>query len=206
MNKAQLLLASLALLVSAPCCGAWTRVGVGIGINLAPGPFYYGRPYYAPYRYYYPPPIVVGPAVVYTAPPPPPVVVQSPPVTTTVPAAPPAALLPPPTPVVQANHQGNNARCDQLLQQLQDTQETARRDAAMDLGRMHAEQAIDPLTQLLSHDQSAAVRDAAARALGLIGSRRSLTALIYAAQADQDRDVRHSAQFAIEVIRNNQSR
>ena len=39
--------------------------------------------------------------------------------------------------------------------------------------------------------------------LTMIGSQRSLNALIYAAQADNDRDVRHSAQFAVEVIRTN---
>ena len=41
------------------------------------------------------------------------------------------------------------------------------------------------------------------RALGLIGSPRALNPLIRAAQEDNDRDVRHSAQFAIEVIRTN---
>ena len=38
----------------------------------------------------------------------------------------------------------------------------------------------------------------------LIGSPRSLTALTHAAQADADRDVRRSAQFAVEVIQANQ--
>ena len=38
--------------------------------------------------------------------------------------------------------------------------------------------------------------------LGLIASPSSLKALlIYAAQADDDREVRHSAQFAVEAIR-----
>ena len=39
-----------------------------------------------------------------------------------------------------------------------------------------------------------------ARALGLIGSSKALPALQRAAQADSDRDVRHSAQFAAEVV------
>jgi HEAT repeat protein len=42
--------------------------------------------------------------------------------------------------------------------------------------------------------------------LGLIASPRSLPALIQAAQADNDRDVRHSAQFAVEIIRANLQR
>ncbi|MBI3824025.1 MAG: hypothetical protein HY289_15260 [Planctomycetes bacterium] len=46
-------------------------------------------------------------------------------------------------------------------------------------------------------------REGGARALGLIAEHRSLNALIFAAQADNDRDVRHSAQFAVEIIRTN---
>ena len=52
----------------------------------------------------------------------------------------------------------------------------------------------------LNPTNSPPVREAAARALGLIGSPRALTALRYAAQADSDRDVRRSAQFSVEVI------
>jgi hypothetical protein len=209
MRKWQLLFGSAVLVLLPQFAEAWGRVGFGIGINVAP-PFYYGRPYYYPgYPYYYaPPPLVYAP--------PPPVYVQPAPVavqaaptyapapsaTMTTPAQAPQ-LLAAPMPVVQANHQGNAGRAEQLLQQLRDEQETTRRDAAMDLGRLKTPQAIDPLTQMLSKDGSPVVREAAARALGLIGSPRALNALIYAAQADQDRDVRHSAQFAIEVIRAN---
>jgi hypothetical protein len=50
-------------------------------------------------------------------------------------------------------------------------------------------------------DRSSQVRETAARALGLIGSARALTALQNAALADNDREVRHSAQYAAEVIR-----
>jgi HEAT repeat protein len=92
------------------------------------------------------------------------------------------------------------------LQRLRSGDENARRDAAMELGRAKASQAIDALTTMLASDQSPAVRDAAARALGLIASPRSLTPLIHAAQADNDRDVRHSAQFAVEIIRTNLKR
>jgi HEAT repeat protein len=89
------------------------------------------------------------------------------------------------------------------LQLLRSPDECARRDAAMDLGRMRTDRAVDPLTATLAGDHSPVVRDAAARALGLIAAPRSLTALIRAAQADNDRDVRHSAQFAVEIIRTN---
>ena len=41
----------------------------------------------------------------------------------------------------------------------------------------------------------------AARALGMIAAPQSLTALTYAAQADPDRDVRHSANFAVDIIK-----
>jgi hypothetical protein len=44
------------------------------------------------------------------------------------------------------------------------------------------------------------VREAAARGLGLIGAASSLEALQRAALADDDREVRHSAGFAAEVI------
>ena len=72
----------------------------------------------------------------------------------------------------------------------------------MDLGRSRSEGAIEPLAATLAGDQSPIVRDAAARALGIIGSPRSLSPLLRAAQADNDRDVRHSAQFAVEIIQN----
>ena len=76
-------------------------------------------------------------------------------------------------------------------------------DAAMELGRMRADRAVEPLCTLVSTDRSPLVREAAARALGLIGSQRALNALQQAAQADNDRDVRRSAQFSAEVIRTN---
>ena len=97
----------------------------------------------------------------------------------------------------------NQTSNDPQLQRLSDASETARRDAALDLGRAKAQHAVDALLPMLSKDASATARDGAARALGLIAAPRSLNALIYAAQADSDREVRHSAQFAVEVIRNN---
>jgi HEAT repeat protein len=65
---------------------------------------------------------------------------------------------------------------------------------------MKSERAIDPLAATLAGDRSAAVREAAARALGLIGSAKALPALRAAALNDNDRDVRHSAEFAVEVV------
>ncbi|HEX5270930.1 MAG TPA: HEAT repeat domain-containing protein, partial [Gemmataceae bacterium] len=66
-----------------------------------------------------------------------------------------------------------------------------------------ADRAVDALTTTLAGDGSAEVREAAARALGLIGSPRALAALQRAAQGDADRDVRNSARFAADVIQTN---
>jgi HEAT repeat protein len=90
-----------------------------------------------------------------------------------------------------------------LFQMLRDPGEGARVSAVMQLGRSRVQQAVAPLSQALGDDPSARVREAAARALGLIASPESLNALQTAAQADDDREVRHSAQFAAEVIRGN---
>jgi hypothetical protein len=162
------------------------------------GPRYYSYPYYAPGPYMYEaPPIVVRPG---------PYIVESPPAVTILPpsnAVPPPPASPAPSPYVVPAQNVSATAADALLQRLNDANETVRRDAAMDLGRMKAQRAVDPLVTLLAKDPSANVRDAAARALGLIASPRSLNALIYAAQADNDRDVRHSAQFAVEIIRTN---
>jgi HEAT repeat protein len=95
------------------------------------------------------------------------------------------------------------ASYDALVRQLSDPTDTTRRDAALELGRLKARGAVDAIINVLSKDSSPVARDGAARALGLIASPQSLNALIYAAQADNDRDVRHSAQFAVEVIRSN---
>jgi hypothetical protein len=209
-------LASLIVLLAAHAPAAHAYVGWSIGFRVG-GPVY-GRPYYgyygAPY-YYAPPPVVyAAPPVIYAAPPvvyvPAPIVARQPaysaeyapaPSVVPVPAAPSitqTSVVPVRNESAAANSQG-----DALLAKLKDASETVRRDAAMDLGRMKAQHAIDSLTTMLSKDTSSIARDGAARALGLIGASRSLNALIYAAQADADRDVRHSAQFAVEVIRTN---
>lgn len=165
---------------------AWWHGGVSIGI----GPVWVGGPWY-PYGYYYPypypyyaaPPVVVQPAPGYAAQP-------------TYQPAPTTAPVTARSPV----QDGNQAEVERCLQQLSDTDEHARADAAVQLGRLHATAAIDPLVAMLAGDRSPLVREAAARGLGLIGSSRTLAALQRSAQADPDRDVRHSAQFASEVV------
>ena len=87
------------------------------------------------------------------------------------------------------------------MQLLDNADDHVRADAAVQLGRMKASRAVQPLMRLLAGDRSASVREAAARALGLIGDTATLPALQRAAQADDDHDVRHSAQFAAEGIR-----
>jgi HEAT repeat protein len=106
-----------------------------------------------------------------------------------------------PSSTTQTNYSTSSPRIDQLLAQLSSTQEHVRCDTAMDLGRLKATKAVDSLQRMLANDASPVAREAAARALGLIGSAQSLNALIRAAQLDTDRDVRHSAQFAVEIIR-----
>jgi HEAT repeat protein len=94
----------------------------------------------------------------------------------------------------------SQADADRLLQQLTNADERVRADCVMQLGRLKVVKAVDPLAATLAGDRSPTVREAAARALGLIGSPKALTALQNAALADGDRDVRHSAQFAMDVI------
>jgi hypothetical protein len=219
MKRCQLwvsVFASLLVLTATHTSVAHAYVGWSIGLRIGgPG---YGRPYYGYYGapYYYPPPIVYAPPPIVYAPPPvvyaqPPVVVRQPSYPAQYAPAPAVVPVPPapiasPAPVVPVRNETTASapsQLDGLLARLRDPSETVRRDAAMDLGRMKAQQAIDPLLGMLSKDMSPIARDGAARALGLIGASRSLSSLIYAAQADTDRDVRHSAQFAIEIIRTN---
>jgi hypothetical protein len=205
MTKLQLLaaLAGLASIAGATHAGPPVRTSVAIGFNVGPAVPYY-RPYYAPfygpyyrpYPYYYAPPaVIVEPApVIYRQAP---VIVQQP-----VETAQPAPIATPAQPAsYQSARPGGNA--DAFLANLRSTDEAVRRDSVMELGRMKAIQAVQPLTATLAGDQSPVVREAAARALGLIASPNALVALQHAAQADSDRDVRHSAQFAVEIIKSN---
>jgi hypothetical protein len=215
MSRLQLLLAGTCFLVSASLASAH---GWGVGINIGI-PLYYPRPYYPypypvygyyfqPYPYYYAPPVAFAeqPAVVVPSAPtyvPVPTAPAPTPKAPNAPAPKPVqtANAPAPTTVVQAGNSDRALKIAQLLGQLKQTQEDARRDAAIELGRLKATGAVEPLITCLSSDNSPAVREAAARGLGLIASPQSLTALIHAAQADSDRDVRHAAQFAVEIIR-----
>ena len=106
-------------------------------------------------------------------------------------------------PTVAVSGQGD---INLALQQLRNGDDRTRADAAVRLGRLHADLAVGALVKALNSDSSPKVREAAARGLGLIGSPSSLAALQYAAQADDDSEVRHSAGFAAETIRGNMPR
>jgi HEAT repeat protein len=92
---------------------------------------------------------------------------------------------------------------DTCLQQLRSSDEQTRADALVSLGKLRAERAVGPMVKALNSDASPRVREAAARGLGLIASPTALSALQYAAQADDNADVRRSASFAADVIRGN---
>jgi hypothetical protein len=171
------------------------RAGWGIGVGIG-APVYYRPwgPYYYPYYAYRP---------VYVAPPP--VVVEPPPVV--VPSAPAlqpvyqtAPSVPSPTIVRTQGQDLPQADLNHYLQLLRDPDEHVRADTVVQLGRLKALASVDPLAATLAGDRSPMVRDTAARALGLIGSPKALPALQRAASADPDRDVRHSAQFAIDIV------
>jgi hypothetical protein len=186
---------------AAPASARWA-IGIGIGFPVyAPYRPYYYHPYYP---YYYPPPVIVQPAY------PPPVVVQPSyvvpaapaPAGTSVVASPAPELVPPPAPRA-APPDDRPTDIDRRIQHLSNPDAKMRADVAIELGKMKAEKAVDALTTTLSGDASPTVREASARALGLIGSARALPALQRAAQADADRDVRNSARFAVDVIQVN---
>jgi hypothetical protein len=197
--KRCLVLAGLALLAlpwgTAQAGGPHIGVGVYIG-----GPYYY-RPYWGGYYYYRPvvpvyvapAPVIVQPApVVETVPGP---VISTTPAVVTAPATAQTELPPPRTIETRGDE------IDRLLQHLSNPDDKVRADVAIRLGRLKARRASEPLERLLASDRSPEVRDAAARALGLIGMPASLPALQHAAQSDDDRGVRSSAQFAVDVIR-----
>lgn len=175
--------------------GGCGRGGLSIGIGIG-APYY--RPWYPYYGYgYYPYPY---PYPVYAAPP---VIVQPAPIIQQAPVAQPvpAYQAPAPTPLTSRSAlTAEPAGVDHHLQMLANTDDNVRAESVIELGRMKAQRAVDPLAATLSGDRSPMVRETAARALGLIGSAQALPALQHAAQADGDRDVRRSAQFAVEVI------
>jgi hypothetical protein len=170
--------------------------------------FTFGHPWHHPcYRpfpvyHYRPVPLFVETYPIYR-----PVTVVEPVPYVVQPAAP-TPVLPPPravpaptssvTPAVAREER--SPEVDRYLDHLRNPDEQVRADMVLQLGRMKVDRAVDPLAATLAGDVSPTVREAAARALGLIGSRRALPALTRAAQADSDRDVRNSARFAVEVI------
>lgn len=189
-------IASLAMSLPAQAghrgCGGGGGWSVGIGIGA---PLYY-RPWPL-YDYYY-----YRPYPVYVAPPPP-IIVQPAPVIQQAPVVQPAPAYqaPAPTPLTSRSQSTvEPAGIDHHLQMLTNPDDHVRADSVMQLGRLKAQRAIDPLAATLTGDRSPAVREAAARALGLIGASQALPALQHAAQSDSDHDVRRSAQFAVEVI------
>lgn len=176
-------------------CGGCGRGGLSIGIGIG-APYY--RPWYPYYGYGYP---YGYPYPVYVAPPP--VIVQPAPIIQQAPVAQPAPAYqaPAPTPLTSRSAPAAEpAGVDHHLQMLANSDDNVRAESVIELGRMKARRAVDPLAATLSGDRSPMVRETAARALGLIGSPQALPALQHAAQADSDRDVRRSAQFAVEVI------
>jgi len=192
---------------------AWVgvRIGIGLPIYVGPGPYYYGSPYYYPPNYVVPAPQVAYPpspsTVVAPSSPAPNEAIPTPPAKSET-AAPisqmaGAAPLPSVTNTIAVSNHQPSPQVDALLQQLSQTNDAARRDAALQLGRMKASSAVNALANILTKDTSPIAREGSARALGLIASPASLNVLIYAAQADEDREVRRSAQFAVEVIRSN---
>jgi hypothetical protein len=184
-------------------------VGIRIGIPICIPPCWGWGPYYAS------PPVFVQPAPVFVQPAP--VFIQSAPVVyQAAPAyAPPAPAATQPAPTVRAVAPASavtpaaaqtsaaddrQTEITHTLEHLRNPDEQARADAASRLGRLKAGRAVDPLAATLAGDSSPRVREAAAKALGMIGSAKALPALQRAAQNDGDRDVRHSAQFSVELV------
>jgi hypothetical protein len=184
-------------------------VGVHIGIPIFFPPCGYYRPYpvyYAPAPVYYQPaPVYVQPAPVYVQPAPAPAAAL-PPATSSQPSTQSAQATAPTVTPTTARAQAPDDRQTEItnnLEHLRNPDEQARADAVTRLGRLKALRAVDPLAATLAGDPSVKVREAAAKALGLIGSPKSLPALQRAAKNDADHDVRHTAQFAIELVEAN---
>lgn len=216
------ILIALANISTAEAHGPRISVGVNLGGPGCYRPGWCGYPhsylYYRPAPLYYmaAPRVIVQPApvVVQQAP----VVVQPDPVyvpgPATVPGPAPApgrisqTLSPPPAiqPAVayrEPNSLDDGANIARHLELLRNPDASVRSTAVLDLGRSKSSQVVAPLAATLAGDSNPEVRDAAARALGLVGSPSALPALRYAAQSDGDRDVRRSCQFAVDVIQNN---
>jgi HEAT repeats len=212
-NMRKLLLASVVLAMLGSTANAGGFIGINIGVPIG-GYYrpYYDRPYYGGYYYRPYPAVYVGPPAVIVQPAPvvetlqPQVVYPAPAITSAAPA-PTLAPVPATTPAIRAAAgDTRQTEIDNCLAHLGNPDEKVRADMAIQLGRLNALRAVGTLETTLGSDRSPMVRESAARALGLIGARGSLTALERAAQGDEDRDVRHSAQFAAEVIRGNRAK
>jgi hypothetical protein len=186
---------ALFALPATPAWGGHFAIGFNIGVPVFYRPYYPCYPYYGyyyrPYPVYFaPPPVVIQPT---------PVVQQDP---VTQPVAQPVypAPAPQPTTTYSPPANGNRPTIEAHLQRLSDANEQVRSESALQLGRLRAAEAIDPLAATLAGDSNPKVREAAARALGLIGSSKALPALQQASQVDSDPTVRHSAEFSIDVI------
>src|SRR6516162_2416075 len=163
--------ASIAFLgVSAIPAQAGGHWGVGINIGF---PVY--RPWYPCYGYgwYYPPPYYYAPVVIQQPVAVQPVAVQPAPAQP-APAAQPSysgpAPVHAPTPVTTAHLQPVNTQqseINQHLNQLVNSNDQMRKDSALQLGRLRAQEAVDPLAATLAGDRSPQVREAAARGLAL---------------------------------------
>ncbi|MFO0926481.1 MAG: HEAT repeat domain-containing protein [Gemmataceae bacterium] len=191
MRRYRLLLALLAASLIPCAAQAGGRWSIGL---------HFGMPWCGPcYR-----PVMVAPVYpVYVAPAP---VVVQPAAVVAVPAAPaptatayaqPETAEPAPAPVARAASWNDPASTGGLT----DANPRARAEAALRLGRQKDRRAVASLVRVLQDDSYADVREAAARALGLIGAPQALAALQHAAGADEDRDVRRTASFAADVIR-----
>ena len=200
-------IAAALVLAALPWSAAQAHVGFGIGINLG-APYYYGSPYYNPYPYYYYNHIrCMRPRLPWSS---------SPPRCPDRPAVRPRTLrrrrpcrrprpcrraVDAPARPARLAAAGRRRAADAAAGQCRRPRPRRRRRRfgahEGDAGRAAVDADCWPATAAPS------VREAAARALGLIGDTATLPALQRAAQADDDHDVRHSAQFAAEVIRSN---
>jgi hypothetical protein len=109
------------------------------------------------------------------------------------------------SPIVSNHIEPPDEEVDRHLSSLTDSSELQREASVRRLGQLQSPRAVTPLAALVSDDPCPVVRTAAARALGLIGTRTcramsALTALRAAAEHDSDLKVRHSAEFAVEII------
>jgi hypothetical protein len=178
----------MAFLLAAPMLHAGWSVGVSVRAPIYPHCHY--RPYcYRPY------PIYVAPA---------PVLVQPVRVVEPVPAYVAPVAAPARAPVVATTSNLGTTReedVERYRRQLQSVEPRDRVEAAMQLGRLRAPGCERLLAATLSNDRNPQVREASAKALGLIGTTEALEAVQRAAQVDEDNGVRTSAAYSADVIR-----